>query len=295
MMKWALVGTGAWAHTVHAPCLANHSGIEFAGVWGRDHERSAALANKFGVRSFRSFDELLGAVDAVSFAVAPAGQAELAPRANASGVHVLLEKPAAMDAKVLREMASSRLPGRQVMVFLTRLFDPIRAAWLRTALASGFDHAEVLWVSSAMRPGGEYNPSNWRRGPGTIWDVMPHILSQLIPVLGDVAHAVARPWPAKNDGLIIELEHATGSRSEIHTTLSAEPAEKAEWIRFSRDQMVTMSPPGPLDKLAAYHAAIDTILHTTDLGLDPMLRHATLDAAVTPTSVMTDLVSSLER
>jgi predicted dehydrogenase len=294
-MNWALVGTGTWAQSVHAPCIANHAGIEFAGVWSRDHEQSAALANQFGVRSFRSFDELLAAADVVSFAVAPAGQAELAPRAIARGVHVLLEKPAAMDANVLREMASSRLPGRQVTVFLTRLFDPIRAAWLRTALTSGFDHAEVLWVSSAIRPGSEYKPSAWRRGPGIIWDVMPHILSQLIPVLGDVAHAVARPWPAKEEGLIIELEHATGSRSEIRTTLSADPAEKAEWIQFSRDQMVTTSPPGPLDKLAAYDAAIDTILHMTDLGLDPVLRHATLDAAVTPTSVMTGLVSSLER
>jgi predicted dehydrogenase len=294
-MKWALVGAGTWAETVHAPCLANHAEIEFAGLWGRDPERSAALAAEFGTRSFGSFDELLATADAVSFAVAPAAQAELAARAMARGVHVLLEKPAATDANGLREMARHHQPGKQVTVFLTRLFDPRRAAWLTTALAGKFDRAEALWLSSAMRPGSEYKPVAWRPGPGIIWDVMPHILSQLIPVLGDVAHADARPWPGKEDGLIIELEHVAGGKSKIRATRAADPAEKAEWIRFSGHQMDTTSPPGSLDRLATFRAAIDTILHKTDLDLDPVLRHATLDAAVGPTSVMASLAASLER
>jgi NAD-dependent oxidoreductase involved in siderophore biosynthesis len=63
-MRWALVGTGMWARTVHAPCLATHAGVEFAGVWSRDRERSAALADQFGVRSFGSLEDLLAHADA---------------------------------------------------------------------------------------------------------------------------------------------------------------------------------------------------------------------------------------
>ena len=43
-MRFGLFGTGPWAHLAHAPGLAAHGDVEFAGVWGRDEAKAAALA-----------------------------------------------------------------------------------------------------------------------------------------------------------------------------------------------------------------------------------------------------------
>jgi len=216
------------------------------------------------------------------------------PRALASGAHLLLEKPAATDPAILPEMAGHCRSGQHATVFLTRLFNAQRAAWLRGAIGGGFDRAQVVWISSTLRPGTAYAHSKWRRDAGIVWDLMPHILSQLIPVLGDVSDASVHTLPEK-DSVMIALEHTTGTRSEVHATLTADPAEKAEWIRFSGKGGETMSPAEPIDTPRAFRVAIDTILHGTDLNSDPVLRHATLDAAIAPATIMAALVSSLDR
>ena len=63
-MRFGLVGTGFWAETCHAPALVAAPGVEFAGVWGRDPAKAAALGARFDVPAAGSFDELLAGVDA---------------------------------------------------------------------------------------------------------------------------------------------------------------------------------------------------------------------------------------
>ena len=106
-----------------------------------------------------------------------------------------------------------------------------------------------------------------------------------------------RRWRTERRGHLAPGVHIGCHRlfeQQIHTTLSADPADRAEWISFSGAKPKTTSPPGPLETLRAFHAAIDSVLHETDLARDPLLRHATLDAAIATTSVMKCLVSRIE-
>ena len=189
-MRWGLIGTGPWARTVHAPSLHAHPDAEFVAVWGRDGRKAADLAAEHGVRAVDGIDDLLDQVDAVSFAIAPSAQAPLARAAVERGRHVLLEKPVSTDPAVVADLADRVPDDVRAAVFLTRLFEPSRAAWLRGAMGGGYTEAHVEWVSSALTPGSAYADSAWRHGAdGAIWDLMPHVLSQVVAVLGDVVEA----------------------------------------------------------------------------------------------------------
>src|SRR5204863_3256702 len=69
IVRVGLIGTGHWAMTVHAASAARHPNVELVGVWGRNAERAAELADEFHIRAFAEVDELIGKVEALTFAV----------------------------------------------------------------------------------------------------------------------------------------------------------------------------------------------------------------------------------
>jgi predicted dehydrogenase len=291
-MRWGLVGTGPWARSVHAPSLATQHGVDFAGVWGRDAARADAMAADYRTASFPSFEAMLSDVEALSFAVTPAAQAQLASQALQREVHLLLEKPVATDPAIAHALAARQSPQRSAFVFLTRLFDPERGTWLRSLIGGEYTHAQVKWATAALRPGSPYAESAWRQGVGIIWDLMPHVLSQVTLILGPVASGHARPWP-EHHGVEVQLRHVGGATSDIRMTLLAKPNETAEWIRFSGPQGAARSPAARLDAVAAHRAAIAAIARGTS-PKDPLLRAALLQSAPQATVVMSQLASELE-
>src|SRR3979490_147024 len=94
-LRVGLIGTGYWAKGVHAPSVRHHPDADLVGVWGRDPSKTAALATEFGAQPYADVDALLADVDALTFAVPPDVQAEIAVRAAKAGRHLLLEKPIA--------------------------------------------------------------------------------------------------------------------------------------------------------------------------------------------------------
>src|SRR5689334_8162840 len=106
-MRVGLIGTGWWASTVHAPSLAEHPNVDFVGVWGRDQARTAELSRTCGARAYADPDRLIDEVDALSFAVPPAVQADLAVRAAGLGRLLLLEKPMATSLADARRLEST--------------------------------------------------------------------------------------------------------------------------------------------------------------------------------------------
>ncbi|MEW1889248.1 MULTISPECIES: Gfo/Idh/MocA family oxidoreductase [unclassified Streptomyces] len=85
-----LVGAGPWARTMHARTLAAGPGTVLAGVWARRPEAAAEVAAPYGAPAAGSFEELLDTCEAIAFAVPPAVQAALAPRAAVAGRTLLL-------------------------------------------------------------------------------------------------------------------------------------------------------------------------------------------------------------
>jgi predicted dehydrogenase len=254
VLRFGLIGTGFWAATVHAPGLAAHPGTELVGVWGRDPAKCATLAAQYAAQPFSDVDELIGAVDAVAFAVAPDIQSALAVRAAQAGRALLLEKPLALTGEAADRLVEAvRAP---TVVFFTARFDPTVSAWFETELqGSEWEGGSAVFLSSIFVPGNPFGLSPWRRDQGALWDVGPHALAWLLPTLGPAEQVEA--VRGRGDEVHLALRHATGAASSVTLSLTA-PVEMTEALFWGPKGLARM--PGDVDVAAAYAAAIDALL-----------------------------------
>ncbi len=260
----ALVGTGFWAESVHAPSLAASRDVRFVGVWGRNREASESIARKYGVTAFDSFERLLDAVDIVDFAVPPVVQKPLALAAASVGRHLLLEKPIGLDLADAKELgAGMEAAGVASVVFVTRMFDPMRVAWAATLSGGNWSSAHAELWSGALVPGGPYDNSIWRRQAGALWDLGPHVISQVVPILGKVT-GVAVSSHDPGGFTEIALWHAGGGSTTARLTLHALPADKRDSIEFTGIGGTTRSPSTPIDPVASHSRAIAVLANEVE-------------------------------
>ncbi|MDN3297340.1 Gfo/Idh/MocA family oxidoreductase [Streptomyces ficellus] len=275
-----LLGTGPWAGRTHAPALAAHPGIAFSGVWGRRPEAAAALAAAHGTRAYDDVDALLAASDAVAFALPPDVQAPLAARAAAAGCHLLLDKPVATSVAAAREVAEAAgKAGVASVVFCTLRFAADTAPWIEEQAAlGGWYLAQAHWLGALFPPGpagasagvstgasaSAYAASPWRREKGGLWDVGPHVLSVLLPVLGDVT-GVSASVTGAGDTRHLVLGHASGAGSTVTLSLSA-PAKAANaGIALFGDHGRAVMPSWA-DAVGSFGAAVDGLLGAVRSG-----------------------------
>lgn len=262
-----LLGTGPWAERTHAPALAAHPGVEFAGVWGRRPEAAAALAAAHGTTAYEDVDALFAACDAVAFALPPDVQAPLAARAAAAGCHVLLDKPVATDAALARKTADAvTAAGVASVVFCTLRFAEPTARWIEEQTAAGgWFLGEAHWLGALFSPEADspYAASPWRREKGGLWDVGPHVLSVYLPILGDVTSVTCAAGRADTRHLV--LRHASGASTTMTLTLSAPPAaSEAALSLYGEAGRVTM--PDWNGALGAFGHAVDALLESIRTG-----------------------------
>jgi predicted dehydrogenase len=211
---------------VHAPVLAAGPATRLAGVWSRTAASAEALAATYGVPATATFEALLDGCDAVAFAVPPAVQAELAPRAAAAGKAVLLEKPLADDlvgAERLTEVVAGAGVASLVSSFLeaARRFDAVGG--------------RACFVSGAFL-GGPF-ATGWRLERGAVLDVGPHVLDLVDAALGPVVELRALGDPA--GWVSIAVQHEGGAVSDVALCCRA-------GIEPSRTEVEVFGPSGAL-------------------------------------------------
>jgi predicted dehydrogenase len=227
-MRIGLLGTGPWARAAHAPALAAHPELDFAGVWGRRTEAAKELADEHGTRAYDEVDALLADVDAVAVALPPGVQAGLAARAARAGCHLLLDKPLATTVEQGREVVEAvREAGVASVVFFTSRFLAETEAWIgEQAGVQGWFTARAEWLGSVFTGDSPFADSPWRREKGALWDVGPHALSVLLPVLGEVRE-VAAAAHGLGDTVHLVLRHTGGASSTLTLSLTAPPVLRA--------------------------------------------------------------------
>ncbi|MFR9779095.1 Gfo/Idh/MocA family protein [Micromonospora sp. MS34] len=266
MLRFGLFGTGHWAAETHAAAIDAHPRATLAGIWGRDPEKAGALAARHGVPAFGDMDALLGACDAIAVALPPDVQAEIAVRAAAAGRHLLLDKPLALNlADADRVVAAAQASGVASVVFFTSRFLPDIAAELAAlASAGGWHTAKGVRFASIFQPGSPYGGSAWRLRHGALWDIGPHALSLVLPVLGRVTRVAAMDGPR---GLVhLLLTHEGGPTSTISLTLDAPPEMAAKEFAFYGENGTAELPPGDGSAITAFGTAIDQLLEEVEAG-----------------------------
>lgn len=266
MLRFGLFGTGHWAAKTHAAALDAHPRAELAGVWGRDPAKARALAERHGVPVFDEVDALLGEVDAIAVALPPDVQADIAVRAATAGRHLLLDKPLALTtADADRVVAAAQRSGVASVVFFTSRFRPNVAGFLAaTAAAGGWQGARVTMFASIFQPDGPYGGSPWRQEKGGLWDIGPHALSVLLPVLGRVTRVAAMDGP--RDTVHLLLDHDGGATSTVSLTLDAPPSAVMSDVMFYGENGTDRMPPDDSSSLTALGVALDQLIEEVDAG-----------------------------
>ncbi|MEU6015560.1 Gfo/Idh/MocA family oxidoreductase [Streptomyces sp. NPDC047515] len=269
-LRIGLVGTGPWARNTQAPALAAHPGVALSGVWGRRPEAANVLAAAHGTTAYSGetgIDELFAASDAIAFAVPPDVQAPLAARAAATGRHLLMDKPIATTVTGAREIArAAEETGVASIVFCTLRFAAETSAWIsEQAALDGWFTARAEWIGALFAPGAtsEYAASPWRREKGGLWDVGPHVLSVLIPVLGDVTRLTAARGPSDTTHLI--LRHTSGASSTVTLALGA-PVGAVDTELVLRGEEGTSALPRWGDVVGSFRVAVDALIEAVRTG-----------------------------
>jgi predicted dehydrogenase len=238
-----------------------HPAAELVGVWGRDPTRTAAAADELATTAYTDLDALLGEVDALTFAVPPDVQAPIAVRAAQRGRHVLLEKPVATSAIEARRVEDAVTAGKVgSVVFFTRRFRPSIEAWLAELDRQGGWHLGRA-ETAANLDGGPFSDSPWRRERGALWDIGPHALSVLVPVLGDVTWVTA--GGGRGDLVHLVMRHGAERSSTASLSLTAPPATIGGATYFEGESGRSNAPSGALDNadiIAAHGRALDALI-----------------------------------
>ncbi|MBB5931060.1 Gfo/Idh/MocA family protein [Streptomyces echinatus] len=266
-MRIGLLGTGPWARAAYAPALAGHTGLEFAGVWGRRPEAATSLAEQYDVVAYADVDALLADVDAVAVALPPSVQAETAVRAAAAGRHLLLDKPLAVSVAGGRAVVEAvERAGVASVVFCTARFQKEPEAWIEEqAAVAGWFTARAQWLGAVFTSDSPFAASPWRREKGALWDVGPHALSVLLPVLGDVRQVVAAAHgPA--DTVHLVLDHATGASSTLTLSLTAPPAAAGADVELRGEAGVSVLPGSSEGAVPALVRAADALVRAARTG-----------------------------
>ena len=264
--RFAVLGTGHWARNTHAPAVAAHPEAELVAVWGRDLTKARAAAAPYGAVAYDDLETALSHVDAVAIAVPPDVQARLAVRAANAGKHLLLDKPLALTVAAADEVVvAATAAGVASVVFFTSRYLPEVEAFLPEAAAAGFDSARVTMLGSILGDDNPYRDSAWRYEYGGLWDLGPHALSILLPVLGPIVEVTAVSAPHGVTHVI--AAHASGSVSTMGLSVVS-PNARHEFV-FSGpagDVPVPVSPAEPTQPVRSLGVAIDQLLRQVATG-----------------------------
>ena len=234
-MRFGLVGTGPWAEIAHGPGLVVAEDVELVGVWGRSSPKAQRLADRLGVPAYEDLDTLYDEVDAVSFAVPPEVQGELALRAAQRGKHLLLDKPVAATVDAARRLVDVvQEAGVASVVFFTDRFTPTTRAWLaevnRTAAEVGpWQGGWGRWLSALWAEGSPFGESSWRQEHGALRDIGPHLVSYVTAALGPVASVTAVPGAEDVTHLVFTHESGATSAGLVTHSAAEEDFEFALW------------------------------------------------------------------
>ena len=186
-MKIAFAGTG-YINKVHAQAAQN-LGLELAAVVNHKADSMAEFGKRFGItRQYENVDAMLkdGGVDALVVSTPNYLHAPQTIAALNAGVHVMVEKPMAMNATEAEQMnAAAEKSGALLMVAHCWRFDP-DVLWLKeqSAKLGKIIRTKGYGVHTHWGPGGWFTQKEFAGG-GAMADMGIHALDTARFLLGD--------------------------------------------------------------------------------------------------------------
>lgn len=228
----AVVGTGFGVIT-HARAL-DAAGIEVRALVGRDPDKTATRAARFGIphaTTDRAEAFARDDVDVVAVTTPPHSHAEIVLDAVAAGKHVLCEKPFARGLTQAREMLRAADAAGVVHLLGTEFrFAPGQALLTRTVQSGTIGDPRfmlfVLQLPTLNDPAAEM-PAWWddaAQGGGWLGAFGTHVIDQVRTTMGEITRVSAslqtlspRPMTA-DDTYTVQFETAAGATGLLHSS-----------------------------------------------------------------------------
>jgi predicted dehydrogenase len=178
-IRMAVVGLGRVFERFHLPALEATPEVRLVAAWDADAGRRAWAAGRLvGLPVAGDLAELTGrSADAMLLLTPPATHAEIACAALGAGLHVLVEKPMALDrAEGARMAQAARAAGRRLQIGFTRRFrEPYRRlkACIPSLDATAAVAFELRFPASSWGAQGAFLGDD-RAGGGVLDDVLSH-------------------------------------------------------------------------------------------------------------------------
>jgi predicted dehydrogenase len=245
-VRVGVIGTSMFAELLHLEYLAADERVELAAICGRNQERAAEVARKYGIpRVFADWREMLDrtALDAVVIVTPDDLHYPMAMAALERGLHVLCEKSLANTAAQAREMyeAAERKRVKHMTMFTARWFPGFRYArrLVEEGYLGGLYHATFREFGGGWRQPRYRWRRDARRGNGVLGDIGSHKIDMARWLCDDIAAVaahtgsyVAQPGPdgepvlatPANDSAMLLVRFTRGAHGSIHVSNVAHPA-----------------------------------------------------------------------
>lgn len=235
-MRIGIVGAGWWAGFAHLPAFKD-AGAEIAGIYSRTPAHAQKLAERFGVRAFERYEDLLAACDGVAISTTDDTHAPLGLRALQAGKHLFMDKPLARTVQEAQAVLEAARAYQCIGLTAFTSRGDLAAETAQRLVRSG-EVGEILYIRGYFHGGfmgDPQGPTTWRAktetggAGGVLADLGAHLFDLVRMVTGleftqvmAQAHIhLQRPDPVTNfdEGAVLaRLGEASGafSLSRVH-------------------------------------------------------------------------------
>ena len=245
IVKIGLVGTSWWVDAMYLPPLSNYDSAEVVAICGRNRERAEARAAQWNIpHVFTDFREMLasGLFEAVIIATSNETHHEITMEALKNDLHVLCEKPLALNYADSAEMAAAAAAKNRITMTPFTYRNMPSTRYIKELIDDGFIgqpyHLHMRYYAGFGRDGGEYN---WRfdtsiAGSGALGDIGSHFLhlaewffGEVEAVCSNLGQFIKRPalnpngdsYPQGDDTAMLMLRFKNGAHGMVHATTLA--------------------------------------------------------------------------
>jgi predicted dehydrogenase len=249
-IRIGVIGTSWWTDAMFLPSFASHPNAMVAAICGRTRARADEMAAKYGIgRVFTDYRRLIDSseLDAVVVATPDDLHYEMTMMALDAGLHVLCEKPLALNAGHAKEMFE-KAEARQLkhMTLFAWRWQP-HFLFVKSLMDDGYIgrcfHARFSFLGGFGR-GKDYRwRADGKRSNGIVSDLGAHMIDFARWYLGDIDKVCAQlctfvevasvddaPVVPTNDAAILLLQMANGAPVTIEVSAVAERGDHGAGI-----------------------------------------------------------------
>ena len=229
---------------MYLPALTNHPGCEVVAVCGRNPERAKAFAESWNIsKAYTDYQEMLDSetLDALVVATGNDTHYPITMAALQKGLHVLCEKPLALDVAQARAMADlAAAKGVKTLVPFTYRFMPTNR-YIKELIDSGYIgrpyHLAMRYYAGYGRePGYLWRFDKAKAGSGIIGDLGTHFLYLAMWYYGKITAVTCQTnsivdrgeldldgnrYEQLEDTASMLLQFENGAQATIHVTCTA--------------------------------------------------------------------------